>query len=167
MIEPPVERSTFSGKTDCICSSMLPVLRTIRRETWMRFMRWSVVAVVAAGINVGVLHFFAAKLGWPYALATLASGEIAGLIRFLATDRWVFGHRRPTWLRLGQYHVADLLGFCIWWSATNLLEKLGVHYLLAPIAAIPFSLGFSLLSNFGWIWRKRAPQAASHSNERG
>jgi hypothetical protein len=33
-----------------------------------------------------------------------------------------------------------------------------VHYLVASVLAMFFSVGFSLVSNFLWIWRKPAVQ---------
>ena len=53
-----------------------------------------------------------------------------------------------------EYHVANALGFAIWWSAAIALKFVGVHYLVASVLAMFFSVGFSLASNFFWIWRK-------------
>ena len=100
----------------------------------------------------------AGVLAWPYALATLISGEICTILRFLVVDRWVFSHERPTLKRLWQYHVANALGFAIWWGAANLLKLAGVQYLVASVLAMFFSVGFSMFSNFWWIWRKPAPE---------
>jgi putative flippase GtrA len=118
--------------------------------------RWLVVGVVFAAIGLGLLKLMAGVFGWPYFLATLLSGEIGTVLRFLVVDRWVFRHPRPTFMRLWQYHVANALGFGIWWSVANLLEMMGVHYLVAAILAMFFSVGVNMLSNFWWIWRKPA-----------
>ncbi len=117
-------------------------------------MRWLAVGVLFAGLGIGLLKLLAGVLMWPYALATFCSGEISTLLRFLVVDRWVFGHRRPTGTRLWQYHVANAVGFGVWWSAANLLKSAGVHYLLASVLAMFFSVGFGFVSNFLWIWRK-------------
>ena len=101
-----------------------------------------------------MLKLMAGILGWPYMLATLLSGEIGTVLRFLVVDRWVFRHPRPTVRRLWQYHVANALGFGIWWGVANLLEAAGVQYLVASVLAMFFSVGVNMLSNFWWIWRK-------------
>jgi putative flippase GtrA len=121
-----------------------------------RVARWLAVGIVFAGIGLALIKLLAGVLAWPYTLATLCTGEICTLLRFLVVDRWVFEHRRPSWKRLWQYHVANAAGFVIWWSAANLLRVSGVHYILAAVLAMFFSVGFSILSNFLWIWRKPA-----------
>jgi len=124
-----------------------------------RVMRWLAVGLVFAGFGLALIKLMAGVLAWPYAVATFCSGEIGTLLRFLAVNRWVFGHPRPTWKRLGQYHVANAVGFAIWWGAANGLRTAGVNYLLAAVLAMFCSVGFNLLSNFWWIWRKPAPLA--------
>jgi putative flippase GtrA len=121
-----------------------------------RVLRWFVVGGVFAAVGVGLIKLMAGILGWPYAVATFCAAEVGTVLRFLAVDRWVFGHRRPTWTRLWQYHVANATGFAIWWSAANVLRAAGVHYLLAAVLAMFCSVGFNFLSNFLWIWRKPA-----------
>ena len=118
--------------------------------------RWFIVGVVFAGAGLGLIKVMAGMLAWPYELATLLSGEICTILRFLVVDRWVFNHARPTLTRLWQYHVANALGFAIWWSAANGLKFAGVHYLLASVLAMFFSVGFNFAANFLWIWRRRA-----------
>ena len=110
-----------------------------------------------AVIGVGLLKLTAGELGLPYWLATLCSGETGLGMRFCVVDRWVFHHRRPTWKRLGQYHLSNALGFVIWWCGTNFLKTAGVNYLLAPLLATFGSIGFSILSDFHWTWRKKQP----------
>ena len=128
----------------------------IRRMFSLQVLRWGALGGIFGGASLALIKVMAGLLGWPYALATLLSGEICTIFRFLAVDRWVFGHPRPTVTRLWQYHVANAVGFAIWWSAANALKANGVHYLLAAVLATFFSVGFSLASNFLWIWRKPA-----------
>lgn len=129
-------------------------MRRLRKLVNPEVLRWLVVGVVFAVLGIGLLKLMAGVLGWPYTLATLVSGEIVTILRFLVVDRWVFRHPRPTLRRLGQYHIANALGFGIWWSAANLLAAAGVQYLVASVLAMCFSVGINMLSNFGWIWRK-------------
>jgi len=131
-------------------------MKRLKQVITPQVVRWLVVGVVFAGVGLGLLKLMAGVLGWPYTLATLLSGEIGTILRFLVVDRWVFRHPRPTLLRLWQYHVANALGFGIWWSVANLLEAAGVQYLVASVLAMFFSVGVNMLSNFWWIWRKPA-----------
>jgi len=112
--------------------------------------------LAATGLNLGLLYLLVDVLGVPFFLAPLASAEICLTLRFLANDRWVFGHPRPTWRRLGAYHIAVAGGFVLWWATSNILVFFGVHYLLAALLAIVGSIGFNLATNFAWIWKKRS-----------
>ena len=129
-------------------------MKRLKQILTPQVMRWLVVGVVFSGVGLSLLKLFAGVLAWPYALATLCSAMIGTLLRFLVVDRWVFSHRRPTGKRLGQYLIANAMGFAVWWSAANLFKSAGVHYLLASVCAMFFSVGFGLISNFLWIWRK-------------
>ncbi|MGC4074876.1 MAG: GtrA family protein [Nibricoccus sp.] len=114
------------------------------------------VGLLFSGLGLLIIKLLAGWLMWPYWISTFSSGEICTILRFLVVDRWVFEHRRPTWTRLWQYHVANAVGFGVWWAAANILKAQGVHYILAAVFALFFSVGFNLLSNFLWIWRKPA-----------
>jgi len=129
-------------------------MRRLKQFITPQVVRWLAVGVVFAVVGLGLLKLMAGILGWPYMLATLLSGEIGTVLRFLVVDRWVFRHPRPTVRRLWQYHVANALGFGIWWGVANLLEAAGVQYLVASVLAMFFSVGVNMLSNFWWIWRK-------------
>ncbi|HEX2854097.1 MAG TPA: GtrA family protein [Opitutaceae bacterium] len=129
-------------------------MNRLKKLVTPRVLRWLVVGVLFAVLSVGLLKVLVGVLLWPFAFATLCSGELITVLRFLMVDRWVFSHPRPTWKRLWQYHIANALGFAVWWSAANLLKMVGVHYLAASILAMFVSVGFNLLSNFLWIWRK-------------
>lgn len=131
-------------------------MKRLKKIVTPQVVRWLMVGLLFAGVGLGLLKLLAGVLEWPYALATFCSGEIGTLLRFLVVDRWVFGHPRPSWTRLWQYHVANAVGFAVWWAAANLLKSVGVHYLVASVLAMFFSVGFNLLSNFLWIWRKPA-----------
>jgi putative flippase GtrA len=118
-------------------------------------MRWFVVAAVFTALGLALLRFFVAILHWPYALSTLVQSELCNLLRFFAVDRWVFNIRRPTLKRLWQYHIANAAAFGVWWLGANALKEAGMNYLLASLVAMLGSVGVSLLSNFGWVWKRR------------
>ena len=125
--------------------------------------RWWVVGLAFLVINTPLLYALHDMLGLPLWLATLAGGEMGTLARFCVNDRWVFGHHHPSLQRALQYHVAVATSFCIWWVVTNALAQLGLHYLLAAIVGQAASVGWSMLTNFGWIWRRRAQPAPDAS----
>ncbi len=116
--------------------------------------RWIAVGFGFAIIGIGLIKVMVGMLAWPFALATLLSGELCTVLRFFAVNRWVFPHHHLTWRRFWRYHVVNALGFAIWWGAANLLKSVGVEYLLASAFATFASVGFSMVSNFYWVWRK-------------
>jgi putative flippase GtrA len=123
---------------------------------WRSLSRWWVVGIAFYLGGLGVLFFFREVLGMPLIFGTLLAAESTTLLRFFINDRWVFGHRRPTWLRLWQYHAAGAAGFAVWWTAANILPPFGIHYLLASTIGTGCSVFFSMLTNFFWIWRRRS-----------
>lgn len=130
------------------------------REEKVPWARWFAVATVFTAFGLGLLKLFVDGLHWPYAVSTFVQSETCNLLRFFVNDRWVFRKERPSWKRLWQYHVANALGFAVWWGGANGLKALGMNYLLASVVAMAGSVGVSLLTNFGWIWRKRRHAAA-------
>lgn len=132
--------------------------------------RWVFAGGLFMGINTAILYGLVDLLTLPVALATFIAAEIGTVFRFLVNDAWVFGHQRPTWARLWQYHLANASAFAIWWAAANGLTLAGTHYLLASVLAVGFSTGFSMASNFFWIWKKKSldpiePNPATKSAE--
>jgi putative flippase GtrA len=127
--------------------------------------RWLIVGLAFTGGGLGVLYVLRDILRLPLIVATSAGAEATLLLRFLINDRWVFGHRRPTWTRLWQFHVASAGGGAIWWVVANLLPRFGVHYLLAAIAGTACSVMVSMATNFLWIWRRRVDHSSAAQPE--
>ena len=128
----------------------------IGTERLLEMARWWAVGLLFLVINIPLLYSLHDVLGLPVWLATLVGGEIGTILRFLVNDRWVFGNPRPTWLRLFKYQIAVASSFAIWWAVTNALAQIGVHYLVANVGGQMASVGWSMLTNFGWIWRRVA-----------
>jgi len=132
---------------------------------WRSLGRWWIVGVAFYGVGMGTLYLFHDILGMTLILATLMAAEFTTLIRFVINDRWVFGHLRPTWRRLWQYHVAGAGGTAIWWTVSNILPRFGVYYLVAATIGTGCSVFFSMFTNFLWIWRgKHAVPAAARAD---
>jgi putative flippase GtrA len=121
--------------------------------------RWWLVGLAFFGLNIPLLYVLHDRLMLSLAVATLVGGEIATLLRFLINDRWVFAHRRPTWRRALEYHGVVLSSFVIWWAVTNSLPQWGVHYLVASVVGTACSVGWSMVTNFMWVWRPRVTVA--------
>jgi putative flippase GtrA len=119
-----------------------------------RLLKWFAAGLAFMGVTTGLLYVFVEGLGLPVPLGTLVTAEACTLLRFLVNHYWVFGQRRPTWKQCLQYHVANAGAFATWWVAANLLTYLGLHYLIAGIAAVAFSTLVSLMMNFFWVWGK-------------
>lgn len=130
-----------------------------------RLAGWTLVGVMAVGGELGLLVLLRDGLGWPIWLASLVAGELAILARFLATDRFVFGHHRPEAGRLARYHGACAVAFGVSWGVLNgLVAWLAVPYQLAWVVGTALSLAVSAVSSFLWVWRvqsKAAPRRAS------
>jgi len=139
-------------------------MNLLQRLPWRSLGKWWVVGIVFLGVGTAVLYVFVAWLHMPLVWATSLSAEVTMLIRFLINDRWVFGHSRPTWKRLWQFHVASAGGFVVWWLFANFLPPLGVQYLIASAAGSLFSSFFSMASNFLWIWRRRTEPATQSAS---
>jgi putative flippase GtrA len=146
-----------------IVEPMRRLANAVSPRAWT-IVRWWVVGCAFAVVNIALLYVLHDAWALPLIGATLIAGEVGTVARFLINDRWVFGHPRPTWKRLVEYHAAVASSFCIWWSVANLLPLLGVNYLVASIAGQACSVGWSMTTNFLWIWRKRAPTLATSAS---
>ena len=117
--------------------------------------KWAVIGGLFTGGNLLFLYALVDLCRLPVPLATLITATTGTLFRFLANDRFVFKQRRPTWARLKKYCVAIALGAAIWYGVANFLYWIGVHYLVATIAATCCSVGCNFTANFLWVWRNR------------
>ena len=127
----------------------------LQRLPWRALGRWWIVGLTFLVVGSAILYVFVSLLRWPLTIATVVSAEITLQIRFLINDRWVFGHPRPAWSRLWQFHVASAGGSSIWWVVANVLPRFGIHYLIASAVGSACSVCFSMLTNFLWVWRRR------------
>ncbi len=123
-----------------------------------KLVKWLAAGLACSwGFSTGLLYLAVDKLGMSVPLGTFVTAEISTLLRFLVNHYWVFGLRNPTLRNCVEYHVANAGAFTLWWLTANLFTLLGMHYLLASVAAVAGSTLFSLTTNFFWIWKKRHP----------
>jgi putative flippase GtrA len=132
------------------------MLQSLRATTDpARLLRWASAGLAFMAVSSVFLYTFVALLGLPIPIATLLTAEACTLLRFLVNHYWVFGQRNPTLKQCAQYHIATAGAFITWWTVSNLLVWLGIHYLLAGLFAVPFSAIFNLIASFLWVWRKQ------------
>jgi len=116
--------------------------------------RWFTAGLIFMGLNTGLLYLLVQQLGLKVPLATFLCAEVCTLLRYVMNDVWVFRSGKLTWMKLWQYHVANGTAFVVWWVAANVMNRMGVQYLVASILAVGFSTTISLASNYLWIWRR-------------
>ena len=117
-------------------------------------LRWFTAGLIFMGLNTALLYVLVQYAAISVPLATFLCAETCTVLRYVINDVWVFRSGRLTWLKLWQYHLANGTAFLVWWVAANVLNRLGVNYLLASILAVGFSTIISLASNYLWIWRR-------------
>lgn len=123
---------------------------------WGAIARWLAVGLAFLPIGLGLLYLLTDLLKLRLLWSTMLTGEVTTIARYAINDLWVFEQRRMSWKRLWQFHVANAAEFAIWWSVVNELPRLGIYYLLASMAGTGCSVLLSALTNFLWIWRRRA-----------
>ena len=119
-----------------------------------RFARWVALGVPVVGAQLALLTLLHQGLAWPLWLASAAAAEAGLLTRFLTTDRWVFGHPRPTLRRWARFHGAAAGAFVVSWLVLNgAVAGLGVPYVAAALLGTGAAFGWSALTTFLWVWR--------------
>jgi putative flippase GtrA len=121
----------------------------------VRLAKWFGAGLAMMAVNTVFLYLFVDVIGTSVPIGTFLAAEACTLLRFFINHFWVFGRHNPTLRACLQYHVANAGAFGVWWLTANLLTILGMHYLLAGIAAVACSTLVSLATNFLWIWRHR------------
>lgn len=125
------------------------------RQTRRRVLRWFAAGLAFMGINTALLFGLIDLSGMTVPLGTFVAAEVCTLLRFFVNHYWVFRLRNPTFRDVVSYHMANASAFVVWWLTANVLTFLGLHYLIAGIAAVGCSTLLSLWTNFLWVWRKR------------
>jgi putative flippase GtrA len=130
------------------------ISKLIEPDTRARLLKWFAAGFAMMVVNTAYLLLFVDGLGLSVPVATLLAAEASTLMRFLINHYWVFGLHNPTLRSCAHYHIANAGAFAVWWVTANLLTVLGMHYLVAGIAAVGCSTLISLTTNFLWIWRR-------------
>jgi dolichol-phosphate mannosyltransferase len=125
--------------------------------TWVRY---AVVGLLGAAVNLGLLYLLAKRAGWPLGLALPAAIELALLSNFLwhnaATFRaWRRGarDRAGVFARLWGYEKLCLPGAILNGVVTFVLARLGLDLIAAAAAGIVTGSLSSFVFTVSTIWR--------------
>lgn len=129
-----------------------------------RVMKWVVVGLAFMAFNLPLLYLLVEAGKLPVPAATSVLIITSTILRFLANDRLVFQHARPSWQRFKNYCASISLGLGIWYTITNILTLLHLHYILAAITATACSVTINLILNFLWVWRDQDTNHPSYSS---
>jgi putative flippase GtrA len=129
--------------------------RMVHLARWRELLGWTLVGIAAAGAELALLRVLLEVVGWPLPLASAVAAEVLILVKFLVSDRFVFGHAYPTLSRLAKYHGACAGALVVYWLVINGLGTLlAMEYTLAFVVGTAASFGWSLMTNFLWVWRR-------------
>jgi putative flippase GtrA len=118
-----------------------------------RVASWFLIGLTASLVELALLRLLYEGAQWPLPVATAAAAETLILVKFLVTDRWVFGHASPTLERVVRYHGASAGAFIVYWLVVNgLAVLLGLPYIAAFLVGTAAAFSWSLMSNFLWVW---------------
>jgi putative flippase GtrA len=117
--------------------------------------RWVLLGVAASLLELALLRGLVEGLDWPLPVATAAAAEVLILGKFLANDRFVFGHPWPDLARLVRYHGASFGALAVYWLVLNALSLFGgLPYVAAFVVGTAAAFSWSLITNFVWVWEQ-------------
>jgi putative flippase GtrA len=122
-----------------------------------RVVSWLILGLTASLVELAVLRAMYEGLQLPLPVATALAAEILIVVKFLVADRWIFGHLAPTVRRLVRYHGASAGALIVYWVVINALGLIvGLPYVGAFIVGTGAAFGWSLATNFLWVWAQPA-----------
>jgi putative flippase GtrA len=115
---------------------------------FIRLIRFSIVGVIGAVINTGLLWLFTDLVGIYYIYSSAIAIEIGIIIQFLLNDRWTFREKKTSGVK--QFIVRILKSNL--WRSGGLVINIGVLYLLTEYAAVYYLISniFGILCAFLW-----------------
>jgi len=116
-------------------------------------LRFGLVGLSGAAVNLAALRLFPGVLGWMLPLSTGLASEVSILSNFVANDRWTFGHRDVSPRRPARFNLASLGGIAIAAGSTIALAHAGWPYLVADLAGLGVAAGCNVAVSALWTWR--------------
>lgn len=128
-----------------------------RRARLRQIAGWGILGALAVLGELALFSLLYRGMGLAQSLAYPLASESMILVRFLLTDRVVFGHAAPTWGRTLRYHGACAGAFAITWLVIAVAERFALaEGEVAWAVGTAVSLVWSLLASFLWVWRLKA-----------
>ena len=120
-----------------------------------RLLGWLAVGLLASVVELLLLRLLHDGLNIGLPIATAAAAEALIVVKFGVSDRWVFGHSWPSMDRALRYHGACAGALLVYWIIINAASAaLGVPYVLGFVLATAAAFGWSLATNFLWVWAR-------------
>lgn len=124
------------------------------------WIQYGVVGLAGAAVNLVLLHFFAARLGWPLMVSLPAAIQLALLNNFLWNEALTFRRQRVgqtggrgVLSRLLRYEIVCASGAIINFGVTLIIADLKVDLLLAAAGGIAAGGLWNFALNVPMIWR--------------
>lgn len=121
-----------------------------------RFLKWSAVGTVGAGVDYAVLIFLVEAVGLHPFISQGISFSVAVLNNYLWNRTWTFGDipRRPVAAQFPRFLLVSVAGLGIRTIIFVILfQVLGIWYIFATAVAIVVVLTWNFLVNLAWTFR--------------
>jgi putative flippase GtrA len=132
-------------------------MRGLRHRLRAQGISFGVVGLSGTVVNASLVYLLHGLLHWSLPVAVVVASEVAIFNNFLWNDRWTFGRRDPSILRLLRFNLSSLGGVAINTIITTALTAAGLPYLVSLLIGV----GAATLGNFTvstlWIWRVPQP----------
>jgi len=154
------------GKSNLTAKEQINYLKHLYRLAWddggiKRFLKFCVVGVSGAGVNLGFLALFVEVAGLNKVVAQIPSYEISILTNFALNEFWTFSDRRTPGLesflmRALKFNLVSLVGWGINFAVYTLALKVaGINYIVSQVIAIAVAMMWNFFPNVAWTWKTK------------
>ncbi len=114
-----------------------------------RFFRY---AAVGAAAHYAVLVFCVRGVGWPAFVGSGVGAAVGAQVAFFGNRAYTFDHRGAVWAAWRKFQATALLGALFGMAVVAAGVGLGVHYLVAQVAATGLGLVLTFVVNRAWTF---------------
>lgn len=114
------------------------------------FLRYLAVGAVATAAHYLLLAGLVEQGGWPAPPAAAAGAVLGAQLAFVGNRRFTFGHAGPWWPAWMRFQLTALLGAATSAGMVALGTRVGLHYLLAQVAATGVAMVLTYVINKRW-----------------
>ena len=145
-----------------------PRLRFQASTELQRGLRFACVGLIGVGVNSVLLWLLTERAHLYYLVSSALATEVAILHNFALNHFWTFAALRdqePLLVKLAKFNAVSLGGLLLTVGALyTLTQVLGLHYVLANVAAVGAGAAWNFGANRLWTWTAgagvRTPPAA-------